>query len=60
MFQIEDKINHSLFGVGEIVDIELEKDCFNHPITYIEVHFNKDAKYKTRFFTEESLKPYLI
>ena len=56
MFEIGDNIVHDTLGKGEIVDIAVYDD----DIVYLEIHFEKDPKYKTRMFTEESIKSHLI
>ena len=56
MLEVGDNIIHRSFGKGEIVDLAVYPD--NQ--VYIEIHFEKDGKGRTRMFTEETLKPHLI
>ena len=56
MLQIGDNIIHEHFGKGQIVDLAVYPD----EQIYLEIHFEKDPKGRTRMFTEETLKPHLI
>ena len=59
MFEIGDKVNHSVFGKGEIIYLDEGKDFHGHPIHYVDVHFDNDEKYQVRRFTEQSLLEFL-
>lgn len=56
MLQIGDNIIHENFGKGQVVDLAIYPD----EQIYLEIHFEKDAKGKTRMFTFDSLKPHMI
>lgn len=51
MLKEGDKVNHSVFGKGEVIIVE---------DNYVEIHFDKDEKYQLRTFTQDSIKPFLI
>lgn len=57
---VGDVVMHSVLGLGEIVSEEDNKFNDTDHYKYYHIHFECDEPGKTRIFSEDSIKPYIV